>query len=102
MSQLETQVARLRAQVERGEATRQTLEYDIAVATRDSASDKSKAEAMLTGLQKENQELKGACGFICVCHMHESVCKSLVRIYCFFHHTEKLSFMFLCIHVCFK
>ncbi|XP_041926826.1 coiled-coil domain-containing protein 171 isoform X2 [Alosa sapidissima] len=58
VSQLEAQVARLRAQVERGEAVRQTLEYDIAVATRDSSSERSKAEARLSELQKENQELK--------------------------------------------
>ncbi|XP_062372443.1 coiled-coil domain-containing protein 171-like [Sardina pilchardus] len=65
VSQLEAQVARLRAQVERGEAVRQTLEYDIVVATRDSTSERSKAEARLFELQKEKQELKDLNGELC-------------------------------------
>ncbi|XP_028835577.1 coiled-coil domain-containing protein 171 isoform X2 [Denticeps clupeoides] len=56
---LGTQVARLRAQVERGEAVRQTLEYDITVANRGSALQRSKADAAIAELREQNADQQG-------------------------------------------
>ncbi|XP_028822953.1 LOW QUALITY PROTEIN: coiled-coil domain-containing protein 171-like [Denticeps clupeoides] len=54
-------VARLRAQVERGEAVRQTLEYEITVANRGSALQRSKADAAIAELREQNADQQGVC-----------------------------------------
>ncbi|XP_017542617.1 coiled-coil domain-containing protein 171 [Pygocentrus nattereri] len=58
VSGYEAQLARLRALLERGEANRQTLEYEVAVARRDAAVQKSSSEDRIADLRKHNQQLK--------------------------------------------
>ncbi|KAL7863895.1 hypothetical protein AOLI_G00153150 [Acnodon oligacanthus] len=58
VSGYEAQLARLRALLERGEANRQTLEYEVAVARRDAAVQKSSSEDRIANLHKHNQQLK--------------------------------------------
>ncbi|XP_066527572.1 coiled-coil domain-containing protein 171-like [Hoplias malabaricus] len=58
VSGYEAQLARLRALLERGEAHRQTLEYEVAVARRDADVQKTFAEEKLGELRKHNQQLK--------------------------------------------
>ncbi|KAL6483985.1 hypothetical protein MHYP_G00088580, partial [Metynnis hypsauchen] len=58
VSGYEAQLARLRALLERGEASRQTLEYEVAVARRDAAAQKSSSEDRIADLHKHNQQLK--------------------------------------------
>ncbi|RXN08487.1 coiled-coil domain-containing protein 171 [Labeo rohita] len=65
VSQYEVQVARLRAQVERGEAQRQTMEYNVAVVKRDAAVERRNAEEKMNDLRNDNRRLDGVC--VCVC-----------------------------------
>ncbi|XP_036446979.1 coiled-coil domain-containing protein 171-like [Colossoma macropomum] len=58
VSGYEAQLARLRALLERGEANRQTLEYEVAVVRRDAAVQKSSSEDRIADLHKHNQQLK--------------------------------------------
>ncbi|KAL6455077.1 hypothetical protein MHYP_G00364820 [Metynnis hypsauchen] len=58
VSGYEAQLARLRALLERGEASRQTLEYEVAMARRDAAAQKSSSEDRIADLHKHNQQLK--------------------------------------------
>ncbi|KAI4896422.1 hypothetical protein NFI96_031518 [Prochilodus magdalenae] len=59
VSAYEAQLARLRALLERGEAHRQTLEYEVAVVRRDSTVQKTSDEYKIADLLKHNQQLKG-------------------------------------------
>ncbi|XP_043088477.1 coiled-coil domain-containing protein 171 isoform X2 [Puntigrus tetrazona] len=53
----EAQLARLRAQVERGEAQRQTMEYNNAVVRRDAAAERRNTEEKMNELRKDNHRL---------------------------------------------
>ncbi|KAJ8008572.1 hypothetical protein DPEC_G00106280 [Dallia pectoralis] len=57
VSSLESQVARLRAVVEKGEAQRQTLEYDMAVVRKEAGSERSDAQDKMTALCTQNEQL---------------------------------------------
>ncbi|XP_076842212.1 coiled-coil domain-containing protein 171 isoform X2 [Brachyhypopomus gauderio] len=59
VSAYEAQLARLRALLERGEAHRQTLEYEVAVAKRDASLQKTSTEDKMAVLLKHNQQLEG-------------------------------------------
>ncbi|XP_049318854.1 coiled-coil domain-containing protein 171 isoform X1 [Astyanax mexicanus] len=58
VSGYEAQLARLRALLERGEAHRQELEYEVALAKRDAAAQNTSYEDKLTELLKHNQQHK--------------------------------------------
>ncbi|XP_062845409.1 coiled-coil domain-containing protein 171-like isoform X2 [Trichomycterus rosablanca] len=55
----EAQLARCRALLERGEAQRQTLEYELAVMKRDAAAQNKRLEDKIADLIKHNQQLEG-------------------------------------------
>ena len=57
---LQSQVAKLRSAVEKGEANRQKLEYDMTIANRAASQDKRAAADRENALQKTNASLKGA------------------------------------------
>ncbi|KAL0970570.1 hypothetical protein UPYG_G00243850 [Umbra pygmaea] len=57
VSSLESQVARLRAAVERGEAQRQTLEYDVAVARKEAATQRTEERDKMAALCTQNKQL---------------------------------------------
>uniref|UniRef100_A0A3P8XPX5 Coiled-coil domain containing 171 n=1 Tax=Esox lucius TaxID=8010 RepID=A0A3P8XPX5_ESOLU len=57
VSSLESQVARLRASVERGEAQRQTLEYDMAVVRKEAGLERRDAQEQMAALSMQNQQL---------------------------------------------
>jgi len=56
---LQSQIAKLRSTVEKGEANRQKLEYDLAVANRSANQDKRATVEREAALQKTNASLKG-------------------------------------------
>ena len=56
---LQSQVAKLRSAVEKGEANRQKLEYDITIANRLANQEKRAAAERENALQKTNASLKG-------------------------------------------
>ncbi|XP_072553556.1 coiled-coil domain-containing protein 171 [Salminus brasiliensis] len=58
VSGYEAQLTRLRALLEKGEVHRQTLEYEVALARRDAAAQKTSSEDKLAELLKHNQQLK--------------------------------------------
>lgn len=58
-SKLQSQVAKLRSALERGEATKQKLEYDLALASKASNQDKREALEREMKLQKACSEQKG-------------------------------------------
>ncbi|XP_035377653.1 coiled-coil domain-containing protein 171-like [Electrophorus electricus] len=58
VSAYEAQLARLRALLERGEAHRQTLEYEVAVVKRDAAAQRTCSEDKMADLLKHNQQLE--------------------------------------------
>lgn len=58
MSGYEAQLTRCRALLEKGEAQRQTLEYELAVVKRDTTAQKDKLGNLIT----HNQQLEGAWG----------------------------------------
>ncbi|XP_036407755.1 coiled-coil domain-containing protein 171-like [Megalops cyprinoides] len=58
VSKYEGEVARLRASVERGEAQRQNLEYEIAVVRRDATAERNMAEEKVAALYGMNEQLK--------------------------------------------
>uniref|UniRef100_A0AAY5EMF9 Uncharacterized protein n=1 Tax=Electrophorus electricus TaxID=8005 RepID=A0AAY5EMF9_ELEEL len=66
VSAYEAQLARLRALLERGEAHRQTLEYEVAVVKRDAAAQRTCSEDKMADLLKHNQQLEGKLT-VCVC-----------------------------------
>lgn len=71
MSDYQAQLTRCRALLEKGEAQRQTLEYELAVVKRDAAAQKSHSEDKMAGLITHNQQLEGTvracvCVFVCV------------------------------------
>ncbi|XP_047663512.1 coiled-coil domain-containing protein 171 isoform X3 [Tachysurus fulvidraco] len=59
LSGYEAQLTRCRALLEKGEAQRQTLEYELAVVKRDAAAQKSRAEERIADLITHNQQLEG-------------------------------------------
>ncbi|XP_053096457.1 coiled-coil domain-containing protein 171 [Pangasianodon hypophthalmus] len=59
VSGYEAQLTRCRALLEKGEAQRQTLEYELAVMKRDTAAQKSLSEDKMAGLITHNQQLEG-------------------------------------------
>ncbi|KAK3519506.1 hypothetical protein QTP70_033412 [Hemibagrus guttatus] len=59
LSGCEAQLTRCRALLEKGEAQRQTLEYELAVVKRDTAAQKSRAEKKMADLITHNQQLEG-------------------------------------------
>lgn len=56
---LQGQVAKLRSTVEKGEANRQKLEYDLTIANRVANQEKRAAAERESALQKTNASLKG-------------------------------------------
>ncbi|XP_066576800.1 coiled-coil domain-containing protein 171 [Amia ocellicauda] len=58
VSQYESHVAKLRAQLERGEAQRQNLEYEIAVARKDASLERSSAEDRVASVREKNEHLR--------------------------------------------
>lgn len=56
---LQSQVAKLRSAVEKGEANRQKLEYDLTIANRVANQEKRAAAEKESALQKTNASLKG-------------------------------------------
>ena len=56
---LQSQVAKLRSTVEKGEATRQQLEYDLTIASRTANQEKRAAAEREFTLHKTNASLKG-------------------------------------------
>lgn len=59
---LQSQVAKLRSTVEKGEANRQKLEYELMIANRAANQEKRAAAERENALQKTNAGLKG--GFL--------------------------------------
>uniref|UniRef100_W5N1V9 Coiled-coil domain containing 171 n=1 Tax=Lepisosteus oculatus TaxID=7918 RepID=W5N1V9_LEPOC len=59
VARYEGQVAKLRAVLERGEAQRQNLEYEIALARKDAGMEKSSAEETVANIHRKNEQLKG-------------------------------------------
>ncbi|XP_053500282.1 coiled-coil domain-containing protein 171-like isoform X2 [Ictalurus furcatus] len=59
VSGYQAQLTRCRALLEKGEAQRQTLEYELAVVKRDAAAQKSHSEDKMAGLITHNQQLEG-------------------------------------------
>ncbi|XP_053542128.1 coiled-coil domain-containing protein 171 isoform X1 [Ictalurus punctatus] len=59
VSDYQAQLTRCRALLEKGEAQRQTLEYELAVVKRDAAAQKSHSEDKMAGLITHNQQLEG-------------------------------------------
>ncbi|XP_059830882.1 coiled-coil domain-containing protein 171-like isoform X1 [Hypanus sabinus] len=57
-SAFESQVAKLRAQLEKGEAVRQTLEYDLAVAKKEASVVRSTSEERIEAIHKIHAQLK--------------------------------------------
>lgn len=66
MSGYEAQFTRCRALLEKGEARRQTLEYELAVVKRDAATQKNRYEDKMADLITHNQQLEGTLG-VCMC-----------------------------------
>nr|XP_015200650.1 PREDICTED: coiled-coil domain-containing protein 171 [Lepisosteus oculatus] len=58
VARYEGQVAKLRAVLERGEAQRQNLEYEIALARKDAGMEKSSAEETVANIHRKNEQLK--------------------------------------------
>ena len=56
---LQSQIAKLRSTVEKGEANRQKLEYDLTIASRTANQEKRAAAEREGALQKTNASLKG-------------------------------------------
>lgn len=56
---LQSQIAKLRSAVEKGEATRQKLEYDLTIASTSASQDKRIAAERESALQKAIANLKG-------------------------------------------
>ena len=56
---LQSQVAKLRSTVEKGEANRQKLEYDLTIASRTANQEKRAVAERESALQKTNTSLKG-------------------------------------------
>ena len=67
---LQSQVAKLRSAVEKGEANRQKLEYDMTIANRAASQDKRAAADRENALQKTNASLKGALSAWCTGSVH--------------------------------
>ncbi|KAJ8383020.1 hypothetical protein SKAU_G00037980 [Synaphobranchus kaupii] len=61
VSRYEGEVAKLRAAVERGEAQRQNLEYDIALVRRDAMTEKNSAEEKAADLHSKTEKLQVHC-----------------------------------------
>ncbi|XP_053338772.1 coiled-coil domain-containing protein 171-like isoform X1 [Clarias gariepinus] len=59
VSGYEAQLTRCRALLEKGEAQRQTLEYELAVVKRDAAAEKTRSEERTSDLITQNQQLEG-------------------------------------------
>lgn len=79
MSGYEAQLTRCRALLEKGEAQKQTLEYELAVVKRDAAAQRDKLANLIT----HNQQLEGACVYcvresiiVYLCHISTDVCTS--------------------------
>uniref|UniRef100_A0A8C7FPZ8 Uncharacterized protein n=1 Tax=Oncorhynchus kisutch TaxID=8019 RepID=A0A8C7FPZ8_ONCKI len=66
VSSLEGQVARLRAAVERGEAQRQTLEYDMAVVRKEAGVERSNLQENMAALCSQNEQLMELQQRVCV------------------------------------
>ena len=60
---LQSQIAKLRSTVEKGEANRQKLEYDLTIASRTANQEKRAAAEREGALQKTNASLKGIAFF---------------------------------------
>ncbi|MFT7815170.1 coiled-coil domain-containing protein 171 [Arapaima gigas] len=58
VSKYEGQLARLQAAVERGEAQRQNLEYEIAVLRKDAGAEKATMEGKMASLYRRNEQMK--------------------------------------------
>lgn len=59
LSSYESQIARLRSEVEKGEALRQRLEYDLAVARKEAGLGRRAAEERLAEAQRTQEKLYG-------------------------------------------
>ncbi|XP_023997292.1 uncharacterized protein, partial [Salvelinus sp. IW2-2015] len=66
VSSLEGQVTRLRAAVERGEAQRQTLEYDMAVTRKEAGAERSNVQENMAALCSQNEQLMELQQKVCV------------------------------------
>ncbi|KAG8130538.1 hypothetical protein E2320_017092, partial [Naja naja] len=58
LSNYESQIARLRAEVEKGEAVRQSLEYELAVARKEVGIERYSSEEKLGGANKQIEQLQ--------------------------------------------
>ncbi|KPP71003.1 coiled-coil domain-containing protein 171-like, partial [Scleropages formosus] len=58
VSKYEGQLAKLRAAVERGEAQRQNLEYEIAVVRKEAAAEKATVAGKMEGLYRKSNQMK--------------------------------------------
>ncbi|NXH22477.1 CC171 protein, partial [Bucco capensis] len=58
LSNYESQIVKLRSEIERGERVRQTLEYDLAIARKDACLKKCAAEEALSDAKNKLVELK--------------------------------------------
>ena len=77
---LQSQIAKLRSTVEKGEANRQKLEYDLTIASRTANQEKRAAAEREGALQKTNASLKGIATIILNHFCFVSLCYGL--IYC--------------------
>ncbi|MGH0155284.1 UNVERIFIED_CONTAM: hypothetical protein FKN15_029138 [Acipenser sinensis] len=59
ISRYESQVAKLRAQLEKGEAIRQNVEYEIALVRKDAGLEKCTSEERMANLYQVKEQLKG-------------------------------------------
>ena len=83
---LQGQVAKLRSTVEKGEANRQKLEYDLAIANRAANQEKRAAADREGALQKTNASLKGMLYYQIVFSL------ALDKVWCYQQVTSKLNF----------
>lgn len=59
LSNYESQIAKLRAEVEKSEAVRQSLEYELAVARKEVGIERYSSEEKLGGANKQIEQLQG-------------------------------------------
>lgn len=59
LSNYESQVAKLRAEVEKGEALRQSLEYELAVARKEAGLERCSSEDKLCDANKQIEQFQG-------------------------------------------
>jgi len=71
VSQLESQIAKLRAAVEKGEASRANIEFELTRSKRDLAQCKHNAAGRESSLEEANAELKSMSYVMCTKVLYE-------------------------------